>query len=97
MVRKTQRLRSVAETMINAQSIHWFQAVKIKIRPIAFALPPTTPKKSRNMSLFFLVGIFFYDTRKKYRSIPSLLPPAVWPKRIRTYRRRTPMEFSNVA
>jgi hypothetical protein len=27
---KAQRLRSVAETMTNAQSINWFQAVKIK-------------------------------------------------------------------
>jgi len=27
---KAQRLRSVAETMSNAQSINWFQAVKIK-------------------------------------------------------------------
>jgi hypothetical protein len=45
--------------MIKAQLINWFQAVKIKIRPVAFALPSTTPKKSRNMSLFFLVGIFF--------------------------------------
>jgi hypothetical protein len=27
---KAQRLRSVAETMINAQSINWFQADKIK-------------------------------------------------------------------
>jgi uncharacterized membrane protein YfbV (UPF0208 family) len=59
VVRKAQRLRSVAETMINAQSINWFQAVKIKIRPIAFALPPITPEKGRNMSLFFLVGVFF--------------------------------------
>jgi hypothetical protein len=97
VVRKAQRLRSVAETMINAQSINWFQAVMIKIRSIAFALPPITPKKSRNMSLFFWVGIFFYDTRKKHRSLSSLLPPAVWPKRIRNYRRRTLMEFSNVA
>src|SRR5262245_21647 len=50
---------SVAETMVKAQLINWLQAVKIKIRPNAFALPPTTPKKSRNMSMFFLVGIFF--------------------------------------
>jgi hypothetical protein len=46
-------------TMTNAQLINWFQAVEMKIRPKAFVLPPTTPKKSRNMSLFFLVGIFF--------------------------------------
>jgi hypothetical protein len=61
---KAQRLRLIAETTTKAQLINWFQAVKIKIRPVAFVLPPTTPKKSRNMSLFFLVGIFFYDTRK---------------------------------
>jgi hypothetical protein len=67
----------MAETMINAQLKNWFQAIEIKIRPKAFALPPTTPKKSRNMSLFFWVGIFFYDTREKYRSISSLLPSAV--------------------
>jgi hypothetical protein len=54
-----QRLRSIAETMIKAQLINWFQAVKVKIRPKAFVLPTTTPKKSRNMSLFFWVGIFF--------------------------------------
>jgi len=35
------------------------QAVKIKIRPKAFVLPPISPKKSKNMSLFNLVGIFF--------------------------------------
>jgi hypothetical protein len=40
--------------------INWFQAVKIKIRPKAFVLPPITPKKSRNMSQIFLVGIFFF-------------------------------------
>jgi hypothetical protein len=45
---------------IKAQLIHWFQAVQIKIRPKAFALPTTTPKKSRYMSHFFLVGIFFF-------------------------------------
>ena len=56
---KAQRLRLIAETTIKAQLINWFQAVKIKIRPKAFVLPTTTPKKSRNMSLFFLVGIFF--------------------------------------
>jgi hypothetical protein len=56
---------SLAETTIKAQLINRFQAVKIKIRPKAFLLPPTTPKKSRNMSHFFLVGTFFYDTRKK--------------------------------
>jgi hypothetical protein len=56
---KAQRLRSIAETKIKAQLINWFQAVKIKIRPKAFVLPPITPKKSRNMSQFFLVGIFF--------------------------------------
>jgi hypothetical protein len=39
--------------------INWFQAVKIKIQPKAFILPTLTPKKSRNMSQFFLVGIFF--------------------------------------
>jgi hypothetical protein len=44
---------------MKAQSLNWFQAFKIKIRPKAFLLPPTTPKKSRNMSLFFWVGIFF--------------------------------------
>jgi hypothetical protein len=54
-----QRLRPIAETMIKAQLINWFQAVKVKIRPKAFVLPTTTPKKSRNMSLFFWVGIFF--------------------------------------
>ena len=27
--------------------------------PKAFVLPPTTPKKSRNMSLFFIKGYFF--------------------------------------
>jgi hypothetical protein len=62
----------MTETMINAQLINWFQAVEIKIRPIAFALPTSTPKKSRNMSRFFLVGIFFYDTRRKYRAMSSL-------------------------
>jgi len=39
--------------------MNWFQAVKIKTRPKAFVLPTTTPKKSRNMTLFFWVGIFF--------------------------------------
>jgi len=47
-----QRPRSIAETTIKAQLINWFQAVEIKIRPKAFVLPPITPKKSRNMSLF---------------------------------------------
>jgi hypothetical protein len=47
---KTQRLRSIAETMIKVQLINWFQVVEIKIRSIAFVLPPITPKKSRNMS-----------------------------------------------
>jgi hypothetical protein len=51
---KAQRLRLVAGTTIKSQLINWFQAVKIKIRPVAFALPITTPKKSRNMSLFNL-------------------------------------------
>jgi hypothetical protein len=32
---------------------------KIISRKGANALPPTSPKKSRNMSLFFWVGIFF--------------------------------------
>ena len=49
----------MAETMINAQLIYWFQAVDIKIRPIIFVLPLITPKKSQNMSRIFLVGIFF--------------------------------------
>jgi|SoiMethySBSTD1v2_1073268.scaffolds.fasta_scaffold3417178_1 hypothetical protein len=54
-----QGLRLIAETTIEAQLINWFQAVKVKIRPKAFVLPTLTPKKSRNMSHFFLVGIFF--------------------------------------
>jgi hypothetical protein len=57
--RKAQRLRLIAEPTIKTQWINWFQAVKIKIRPKAFVLPPITPKKSRNMSQFFLAGIFF--------------------------------------
>jgi hypothetical protein len=56
---KAQRLRLIAEPTIKAQWVNWFQAVKIKIRPKAFVLPPITPKKSRNMSQFFLVRIFF--------------------------------------
>jgi len=67
--------------IIKTPSINWFQAVEIKIRPVAFVLPPITPKKSGNMSRIFLVRIFFYDTRKKYRSISSLLLSAVWQKR----------------
>ena len=63
---KAQRLRSIAETMIKAQLINWFQAVEIKIRSIAFLLPTITPKKSRNMSQIFLVGIFFL-----WLSLPS--------------------------
>src|SRR6266545_3366376 len=63
---KAQRLRLIAETTVKAQLINWFQAVKIKIRPKAFVLPPITPKKSRNMSHFFLVGIFFL-----WLSLPS--------------------------
>jgi hypothetical protein len=55
-----QRLRLIAETTLKAQLIHRFQAVKIKIQPKAFVLPTTTPKKSRNMSHFFLVGTFFF-------------------------------------
>jgi len=51
--RKGERLRLMAETTIKAQLINWFQAVKMKIRPKAFVLPTTTPKKSRNMSHFF--------------------------------------------
>src|SRR5262245_42814451 len=54
-----QRLRSIAETMIKAQLINWFQAIEIKIRSIAFVLPPITPKKNRNMSRFFWQGYFF--------------------------------------
>jgi hypothetical protein len=77
---KAQRLRSVAETMINAQSINWFQAVKIKIRPVAFVLPLTTPKKSQNMSLFFLAGIFFL--RHSEEVSVDLFASAVWPMRI---------------
>ncbi len=50
---KAQMLRSIAETMIKALLINWFQAVELKIRPIAFLLPPISPKKSRNMSHFF--------------------------------------------
>jgi hypothetical protein len=50
---------SLAETTIKAQLINRFHAVKIKIRTKAFALALTTPKKSRNMSHFFLVGTFF--------------------------------------
>ena len=46
-----------------SQCTHLLTAIvsglEIKVRPVAFLLPPTTPKKSRNMSLFFLVGIFF--------------------------------------
>src|SRR5262245_3851343 len=57
--KKAERLRSIAETMIKAQQINWFQAVEIKIRSTAFVLPPITPKKSKNMSLFNFVGIFF--------------------------------------
>jgi hypothetical protein len=49
----------MAETTVNAQLINWFQAGEKKIRPVAFALPPITPKNSGNMSLFFLAGIFF--------------------------------------
>jgi hypothetical protein len=64
---KTQRLRSIAETTIKAQLINWFQAIEIKIRSIAFVLPPISPKKSRNMSRFFLVGIFFL-----WLSLPSI-------------------------
>jgi hypothetical protein len=33
--------------------------VAIKIRPVEFVLTPTTPKKTRNMSQIFWVGIFF--------------------------------------
>ena len=65
MVRKAQRLRSVAETMINAQSINWFQALKIKIRPVEFLLPPISPKKSENMSRIFFVGTFFLRHSEK--------------------------------
>jgi hypothetical protein len=43
---KAQSAHSVAETMVNAQLINWFQAVEIKIRQIAFVLPTITPKKS---------------------------------------------------
>jgi hypothetical protein len=50
---KAQSVCSLAELMVNAQLINWFQAVNIKIRPKAFVLPPTSPKKSRNMSRFF--------------------------------------------
>ena len=57
--KKAQRLRSIAETIIKAQLINWFQAIEIKVRSIAFVLPPITPKKRRNMSQIFLVGIFF--------------------------------------
>ena len=35
------------------------QSVEIKIRPVEFALPTLTPRKSGNMSRIFLVGIFF--------------------------------------
>ena len=65
---KAQRLHSVAETMINAQLMNWFQGVEIKIQLKAFALPTISPRKSQNMSRIFLVGIFFYDARKKYKS-----------------------------
>jgi hypothetical protein len=64
---KAQRAPSVAETMVNAQLTHWFQAVEIKIRQIAFVLPTITPKKSQNMSrIFFGWDIFFttLGTRK---------------------------------
>jgi hypothetical protein len=67
---KAQRLRLIAETTIKAQLINWFQAVKIKIRPKAFVLPPTTPKKSRNMSLFFWVGIFFLRLSEEVSGAP---------------------------
>jgi uncharacterized membrane protein YfbV (UPF0208 family) len=50
---KAQWLHSVAETMINAQLMNWFQGVEIKIQLKAFVLPPITPKKSRNMSRIF--------------------------------------------
>jgi uncharacterized membrane protein YfbV (UPF0208 family) len=43
----------MAETMIKAKLINWFQAVEIKIQPKAFVLPTITPKKSRNMSRIF--------------------------------------------
>jgi hypothetical protein len=43
----------IAETTIKAQLINRFQAVKIKIRPIAFLLPTLTPKKRGNMSRIF--------------------------------------------
>jgi hypothetical protein len=43
----------MAETTVKSQLINWFQAVEIKIRPVAFVLPPITPKKSGNMSQFF--------------------------------------------
>src|SRR6266511_4121867 len=57
---KAPRAHSVAETMVNAQLINWFQAVEIKIRPIAFVLPTISPKKSQNMSrIFFGRDIFF--------------------------------------
>jgi hypothetical protein len=65
---KAQSVPSVAETMVNAQLINWFQAVEIKIRQIAFVLPTITPKKSQNMSRIFLVGIFFYDTRNMQKT-----------------------------
>jgi hypothetical protein len=80
---KAQTLRSVAETMVNAQLINWFQAVDIKIRPVVFVLPPITPKKGGNVSRIFFGRDFFYETRKKYRSISSLPPSAAWPKRMR--------------
>jgi hypothetical protein len=61
------------------------QAVEIKTQPAEFALPPTSPKKCGNMSRIFSGrDIFFYGARKEYRSISSLLPSAVWPKRMRT-------------
>jgi hypothetical protein len=49
-----------AETVIKAQLINWFRAIEIKIQSIAFVLPTITPKKRRNMSRIFLVGIFFF-------------------------------------
>jgi hypothetical protein len=73
----------MAETTVNAQLINWFQAVEIKIRPVTFALPPITPKKSRNMSQIFLVGIFFYGTMRFVSAWRRLLSAPRWRLRVR--------------
>jgi hypothetical protein len=58
----------VAETMVNAQLINWFQDVEIKFRQIAFVLPTITPKKSKNMSRIFFGWDIFFTTRGAWRA-----------------------------